>query len=52
MEKKRIPKYEQHLKDGRYLVVVRSRPDRLEQIRESMQGSAASEVETEAAAAA
>jgi hypothetical protein len=52
MEKKRIPKYEQHLKDKKYLVVVRSSPDRLERIRESMQGSAASEVETEAAAAA
>jgi hypothetical protein len=52
MEKKCIPKYEQHLKDRKYLVVVQSSPDRLERIRESMQGTAASEVETEAAAAA
>jgi hypothetical protein len=51
MERKRIPKYERHLQDRKYLVVVRSGPDRLERIRESMQGTAASEVETEAVAA-
>jgi hypothetical protein len=47
MEKQHIPRYEQHVKNGKYLVVVRSDPETLERIREAVQGTAATEVETE-----
>jgi outer membrane lipoprotein SlyB len=50
MEKQRIPRYEQQVKDGKYLVVVRTDPDSLERIQEAVQGTAATEVETEAVA--
>jgi outer membrane lipoprotein SlyB len=48
MEKQRIPRYEEHVRNGNYLVVVRSDPETLERIREAVQGTAATEVETEA----
>ena len=50
--KKRIPKYEQHVKAGKYLLVARTDPETLEKIHEAIQGSAAIEVDTHAAKAA
>jgi hypothetical protein len=49
MEKRRIPTYEQHVRDGKYLVVVRSDPETLERTQEALHGTAATEVGTEAA---
>jgi hypothetical protein len=49
MERKHIPKYEQHLKDRKYLVVVRSDPRTLERTQEAVRSTAATEVETESA---
>jgi hypothetical protein len=51
MEKQRVPKYEQHLKDGKYLVVVRADPATLERTQEALQGTSATEVDTEAVGA-
>jgi hypothetical protein len=49
VQRQHIQQYEQHVKDGKYLVVVRSDPATLERIQETLHGTSASEVETEAA---
>jgi hypothetical protein len=50
MEAKRIPKYEEHVRNRKYLVVVRADPETVERLQEAVQGTAATEVETEAVA--
>jgi uncharacterized membrane protein len=46
VEKQHIPKYEQHVKAGKYLVVAQGDPSTAEHAREVLTGTAASDVET------
>jgi hypothetical protein len=52
VSKRNIPKYERHVKAGKYLLVARTDPETLEKIHEAIQGSAAIEVDTYGAQAA
>jgi hypothetical protein len=52
VSKKHVPKYEQYVKAGKYLLVARTDPETLEKIHEAIQGSAAIEVDTDGARAA
>jgi hypothetical protein len=51
VSKQQIPKYEQHVKAGKYVLVARTTPETLEKIHDAIQGSAAIEVDTYAAQA-
>jgi hypothetical protein len=46
VSRQHIPKYEQQVKAGKYLVIARSDPQTLERAQEVIQASAASDIET------